>query len=129
MHSIGIYSNNSTEASALDISDISVIDGSGKNITIIENFSEDYNDSWSTIKPTLNSLGDTISINFSSKNQMTNLSKNAEEKFLRFRWTNIDPREYRGIWHGKGLEEIPALADKNFMKSSKSNYNRWFNNF
>ena len=116
LHSIGIYSNNSTEASGLDISDISVIDGSGKNITIIENFSEDYNDSWSTIKPTQNSLGDTISINFSSKNQMTNLSKNTEEKFLRFRWTNIDPREYRGIWHGKGLEEIPALADKNFMK-------------
>ena len=40
LHSVGIYSNSYTEASALDISDISVIDGSGKNITIIENFSE-----------------------------------------------------------------------------------------
>ena len=65
---------------------------------------------WSTIKPTLNSLGDTISINFSSKNQMTNLSKNAEEKFLRFRWTNIDPREYRGIWHGKRLRRNSSTS-------------------
>ena len=116
LHSIGIYSNSSTEASSLDISDISVIDGSGKNITIIENFGEDYNDFWSTIKPTKNSLGDSISINSSSKNQISNLSETVEENFLRFRWTNIDPREYRGIWYDKGLKEIPALADKNFLK-------------
>ena len=92
------------------------IDGSGKNITIIENFGEDYNDFWSTIKPTKNSLGDSISIKSSSKNQISNLSETVEENFLRFRWTNIDPGEYRGIWYDKGLKEIPALADKNFLK-------------
>lgn len=115
LHSLGIFSNSSIEASAVDISDISVIDDSGKITTIIENFSGDYNYIWSTIKPSQDSLGDMISIESYLKKETYYPFQNTEEKFLRFRWTNIRAREYRGIWYGKHLEEIPAIADKKFL--------------
>ena len=115
MHSIGIYSNNSTEASALDISDISVIDGSGKNITIIENFSEDYNDSWSTIKPTLNSLGDTISINFSSKknlNEFMTMNPLVVNE-------NMPATKALAIMNEKKITSLLIVSDKDYKKANK----------
>ena len=109
LHSIGVVSfGHDTAPSAVDLDDITVLDGLGRPLGVIE----DFNDitTWRTLEPTVQSLGDTLTRAVDDEGRET-------PGVARFRWTGARQREMRGIAIGRDEPVIPVLASPSFLET------------
>ncbi|MDA1278862.1 MAG: FtsX-like permease family protein [Chloroflexi bacterium] len=108
LHSIGVIDyENGMGPAAFDIDDIAVLNATGTELIVVENF--DTVNNWRTMIPTREALGDSIKLAATPDGTPIN-------GVARFRWTTSAPREFRGLAHGSELTVVPVIASTSFVE-------------
>ena len=112
LHSIGVVSaSGDLDAGAILLDDIQVLNNIGQNPQIVESF--DTLESWRTLEPTADALGDTLTFERAEDgSDMVGIA--------RLQWTDAGGGEYRGLAFGASEPVIPAIVSENFAKTRGS---------
>ena len=110
LHSIGVTTfDGAMPSGAIDIDDIAVHLNIVTDMRIIEDFNSAPEERWTVMRPTTESFADAL------EPSPLGAWESENPGLARFRWTEGNPGQFRGITYGSGLSHSPVLVSPSLL--------------